>query len=83
MHVPRHVPAYCSNPISNDPTYTWHSNSARGGYQALYTAYDHPGALILDQSTESLHATLAQIIAEVKGLAAHVTGLCEMEAKAK
>lgn len=35
----------------------------------------------MDQTTDSLHMSLAQIIAEVKGLATHVTGLLESEAK--
>jgi hypothetical protein len=34
-----------------------------------------------DQATESLHASMAQIIAEVKGLAARVTSLSEGEAE--
>ena len=35
----------------------------------------------MDQTTESLHASVAQLMAEVKGLAACVTSLSDMEAE--
>jgi hypothetical protein len=35
----------------------------------------------VDQSTESLHASIAQIMAEMKGVAARVTNLCERQAE--
>lgn len=35
----------------------------------------------MDQATESLHASMAQIVAEVKGLATRVTSLFERESK--
>ena len=80
-HILRHVPPY---PTSGDSAYTWQGDGPGGGYRTLYSPQTCPGWLsgsFPDQATESLHVSMAQIIAEVKGLAARVTSQSEGEAE--
>src|SRR5216684_245783 len=81
--VPHQIPLYTS---SSDSIYTWQGDGAGSGYWGLYSPLtpSHPhwsGRSFGDQATESLHASIAWILTEVKGLATHVTSLSESEAK--
>ena len=61
-----------------------HHDPFQLGYRPLYSPSARPGwsgRSFAEDTTESLHASIAQIIAEVKGLAAHVTSLCERKAE--
>ena len=79
--ISRHVPSY---PISGESAYTWQGDGAGGGYRSLYSSQTRPGwsgGSFADQATDSLHASMAQVMAEVKGLVARVTSLSEKEAE--
>jgi len=80
--IARHVPPYSNG----DPAYTWQGGGPGSGYRTLYSPQtpSRPGwsgGSLADQATEPLHASVAQIIAEVKGLAGRVTSLSEREAE--
>jgi hypothetical protein len=80
--VPHQVPLYSS---SNDSAYNWQGDGTENGYWGLYSPQtpSHPhwsGRSFSNQTMESLHASMAQILAEVKGLDAHITSLSESEA---
>ncbi len=73
--VSRNVPHYTT---TTDSAYTWQSDSTESGYQTLYSPRirpGHPGGYFPDQATESLHAFMAQIIAEVKSLGTRIASL--------
>jgi len=75
--ISRHVPPY---PTQSDSAYTWQSDGAGSGYRTLYSPRTHPswsGTPFTDQ--ESLHASMAQIMSEVKSLATRLTSLSERE----
>ena len=79
--VLRHAQPY---PSSNNTAYTWQGDGAGGGYRALYSPQTHPGGSDgspVDRSTESLHASIAHIMAEMKGVVERVTSLCERQAE--
>ena len=81
VQISCHVLPY---PTSGDPAYTWQGDGSGSGYWALYSTPTRPGwsgGSFADQATESLHASMAQIIAEVKGLTARVTSLSNREAE--
>ena len=78
-----HVPLY---PTSSDPAYTWQGNGigSMNGYWTLpiISPQNHPswlGGPFMDKATESLHTSIAQVMADVKGLATHVTSQSEKE----
>jgi hypothetical protein len=74
--VPHHVPPY---PASSDSV---QGDGAGSGYQAMYSPLICPsqsGRSFADPSTESLQASMAQVIAEVKELAMCITSLSERE----
>ena len=80
--VPRHISPYTSG---SDSAFSWQGDGAGGGYRPLYSSQTRPltgwlGAPA-DQVTVLLHASMAQALAEVKSLTAHVTDLSEREAK--
>jgi hypothetical protein len=87
-HLPRNL-AQASRyaipyPASSDSAYTWQGDGAGSGHWGLYLPPPHPGRLggsFADPTTESSHAFLTQIMAEVKRLAAHVTDISEKEAE--
>jgi hypothetical protein len=71
-------------PSSIDTAYNWQGDGAGSGYRALYspqTRSGGSGGSSVDQSTESLHVSIAQIMAEMKGVAVHVTNLCKRQAE--
>src|SRR6266849_2409266 len=73
--VSRNVPHYTT---TTDSAYTWQSDSTESGYQTLYSPWirpGRPGGDFPDQATESLHASMAQIIAEVKSLGTRIASL--------
>ena len=73
--VSRNVPHYTT---TTDSAYTWQSDSTESGYQTLYSPWirpGRPGGYFPDQATESLHASMAQIIAEVKSLGTRIASL--------
>jgi hypothetical protein len=82
MGTHRYAPPH---PTNIDPAYTWQGDATRTGYRALYSPQGRPGwsgGSVADQEMESFNAsTAAQIMAEIKGLAARVTSLCEREAE--
>ena len=73
--VLQNVPHYTT---ATDSAYTWQSDSMESGYQTLYSPQirpGRPGGYFPDQATESLHASMAQIIAEVKSLGTRIASL--------
>ncbi len=80
--VLHHIPPYTSG---SDSAFSWQGDGAGGGYRPLYASQTRPltgwpGAPA-DQATVSLHASMAQALAEVKSLTARVTDLSEREAE--